>query len=132
MNILDKINDVGNRLSEQNWDELSKYKMSVSGPDIEWIIVGSKDVGDYRLWFSFAITERGKSQTLKILLFNHCRYDKPICIYQKMVVCTSRTIKSAIDKLNAVLGAFKENHHETGGYQLDTQELADVLKKAIK
>ena len=38
MNILDKINDVWyNRLCEQKWDELSKYKMSISGPDIEWI-----------------------------------------------------------------------------------------------
>ena len=95
MRILEKINDVGNRLSEQKWDELSKYKMSISGPDIEWIIAGSKSIGDYKLWFFFSITEQGKVQTLKILLFNHCRYDKPVCIYQKLVSCTNRTIKLA-------------------------------------
>ncbi len=132
MNILEKINDVGNRLSEQNWDELSKYKMSISGPDVEWIIAGSKGIGDCKLWFSFSITEHGKNQTLKILLFNHCRYDKPVCIYQKVVCCTNRTIKSAIETLNTVLGAFSENYHETGCYQLGISELADVLKKAIR
>ena len=132
MRILEKINDVGNRLSDQKWDELSKYKMSISGPDIEWIIAGSKDIGDYRLWFSFSVTERSNSQTLKILLFNHCRYDKPVCIYQKLVICTNRTIKSAIEKLNTVLDVFSENYHETGCYQLGISELADVLKKAIR
>lgn len=67
MNVLEKINDVGNKLSEQKWDELSKYKMAISGPDIEWIIAGSKSIGDYKLWFSFSITEHGKGQTLKVL-----------------------------------------------------------------
>lgn len=132
MKILEKINDVGNRLSEQKWDELSKYKMSISDPDIEWIIAGSKDIGDYRLWFSFSITERGKGQTLKILLFNHCCYDKPVCICQKLVICNNRTINSAIEKLNAVLDAFSENYHETGCYQPDISELATILKKSIK
>jgi len=132
MSVLEKINDVGNKLSEQKWDELSKYKMSISGPDIEWIIAGSKSIGDYKLWFSFSITEHGKVQTLKILLFNHCRYDKPVCIYQKLVICTNRTIKSAIEKLNTVLDVFSENYHETGCYQLSVQELTDVLKKAIR
>ena len=98
----------------------------------EWIIVGSKDIGDYKLRFSFSITERGKGQTLKILLFNHCRYDKPVCIYQKLVSCTNRTIKSAIEKLNTVLDVFSENYHETGCYQLGISELADVLKKSIR
>lgn len=132
MNIFEKINDFGNRLSEQDWDELSKYKMSISGPDVERIIVGAKDIGNYKLWFSFSITEHGKNQTLKILLFNRFNFDKPMCIYQKVVCCTNRTIKSAIEKLNTVLGAFSENYHETGCYQLSTQELADVLKKSIK
>ena len=132
MRTLEKINDIGNRLSEQKWDELSKYKMSISGPDVEWIIAGSKDIGDYRLWFSFSITEQSKGQTLKILLFNRFYYDKPVCIYQKLVICTSRTIKSAIEKLNTILETFKENYHETGCYQLSVQELTDVLKKAIR
>ena len=132
MRILEKINDVGNRLSVQKWDELSKYKMSISGPDIEWIIAGSKSIGDYKFWFSFSITEQGKVQTLKILLFNHCRYDKPVCIYQKLVSCTNKTIKLAIEKLNTVLEVFSENCHETGCYQLGIPELADVLKKAIR
>ena len=132
MRTLEKINDIGNRLSKQKWDELSKYKMSISGPDVEWIIAGSKDIGDYRLWFSFSITEQSKGQTLKILLFNHCRYDKPVCICQKLVSCTNRTIKSAIEKLNTVLEVFSENYHETGCYQLGISELAEVLKKAIR
>lgn len=132
MNILDKINDVGNRLSEQKWDELSKYKMAISGPDVERIVVGAEDIGNYKLWFSFSITEHGKNQTLKILLFNRFCFDKPMCIYQKIVVCNNRTIKSAIDKLNTVLEVFSENYHETGCYQLSVQELTDVLKKAIR
>lgn len=132
MSILEKINDIYYRLVEQNWDELSKYKMSISGPDIEWIIAGSKSIGDYKLWFSFSITEHGKGQTLKVLLFNHCRYDKPVCICQKLVSCNNRTIKSAIEKLNTVLGAFSENYHKTGCYQLGISELAEVLKKAIR
>ena len=132
MNILDKINDIGNRLSEQKWDELSKYKMAISGPDVERIVVGAKDIGNYKLWFSFSITEQGKNQTLKILLFNRFRFDKPMCVYQKIVVCNNRTIKSAIDKLNTVLVAFSENYHETGCYQLGISELAEVLKKAIR
>ena len=131
MNILDKINDVGNRLSEQNWDELSKYKMAISGPDVEWIITGLKYIGDYKVRFSFSITEQSNRQELKIMLLN--RYSIGImCIYEKTVVCNNRTINSAIGKLNAVLEAFKENHQETGCYQLSTQELADVLKKATK
>lgn len=131
MNILEKINDVGNRLSEQKWDELSKYKMSISGPDIEWIITGLKSIGDYKVRFSFAITEQSKRQELKIMLLN--RYSIGTrCIYEKTVVCNNRTINSAIGKLNAVLEAFMENHQETGCYQLGTQELADVLKKSIR
>ena len=131
MRILEKINDVGNRLSEQKWDELSKYKMSISGPDIEWIIAGSRSIEDYKVRFSFSITEHSKRQELKIMLLN--RYSIGTrCIYEKTVVCNNRTINSAIEKLNAVLEAFSENCHETGCYQLSTQELADVLKKASK
>lgn len=131
MRILEKINDVGNRLSEQKWDELSKYKMAISGPDVEWIITGLKYIGDYKVRFSFSITEQSKRQELKIMLLS--RYSiGTMCIYGKTVVCSSRTINSAIEKLNAVLETFKENCNETGCYQLSTQELVDVLKKAIK
>ena len=131
INILDKINDVGNRLSEQKWDELSKYKMAISGPDVEWIITGLKYIGDYKVRFSFSITEHSKRQALKIMLLN--RYSiGTVCIYEKTVVCNNRTINSSIEKLNTVLYAFKENYHETGCYQLGTQELADVLKKSIR
>lgn len=131
MNILEKINDIGNRLSEQKWDELSKYKMSISGPDVEWIITGLKYIGDYKVRFSFSITEHSKRQELKIMLLN--RYSiGTMCIYEKTVVCNNRTINSAIEKLNTVLEAFMENHQETGCYQLGTQELADVLKKSIR
>lgn len=113
MNILEKINDVGNRLSEQNWDELSKYKMSISGPDVEWIITGLKYIGDYKVRFSFSIAEHSKRQALKIMLLS--RYSiGTMCIYEKTVVCNNRTINSAIEKLNAILEAFKENYHETG------------------
>lgn len=132
MNSLDKINDVWyNRLCEQKWDELSKYKMPISGPDIEWIITGLKSIGDYKVRFSFSITEQSKRQELKIILLN--RYSiGTMCIYEKTVVCSNRTINSAIEKLNAVLEVFMENHQETGCYQLGTQELADVLKKSIR
>lgn len=131
MRILEKINDVGNRLSEQKWDELSKYKMSISGPDVEWIITGLKSIGNYKVRFSFSITEHSKRQELKIILLS--RYSiGTMCIYEKTVVCNNRTINSAIEKLNAVLETFMENHQETGCYQLGTQELADVLKKAIR
>lgn len=130
MNILEKMNDIGNRLSEQDWDELSKYKMSISGPDVEWIITGLKSIGDYKVRFSFSITEHSKRQELKIILLN--RYSIGTrCIYEKTVVCNNRTINSAIEKLNTVLEAFMENHQETGCYQLSTQELADVLKESI-
>jgi len=132
MNSLDKINDVWyNRLCEQDWDELSKYKMSISGPDIEWIITGLKSIGDYKVRFSFSITEQSKRQELKIMLLN--RYSiGTMCIYEKTVVCNNRTINSAIERLNTVLETFKENYHETGCYQLSVQELTDVLKKAIR
>lgn len=131
MKTLEKINDVGNRLSEQKWDELSKYRMPISGPDVEWIITGLKYIGDYKVRFSFSITEHSKRQELKIMLLN--RYSVgTMCIYEKTVVCNNRTINSAIEKLNTVLEAFKENYHETGCYQLGTQELADVLKKSIR
>ena len=131
MKTLEKINDVGNRLSEQKWDELSKYKMPISGPDVEWIITGLKYIGDYKVRFSFSITEHSKRQELKIMLLN--RYSVgTMCIYEKTVVCSNRTINSAIEKLNTVLETFMENCHETGCYQLSTQELADVLKKSIK
>lgn len=131
MKTLEKINDVGNRLSEQKWDELSKYKMPISGPDVEWIITGLKYIGDYKVRFSFSITEHSKRQELKIMLLN--RYSiGTMCIYEKTVVCSNRTINSAIEKLNAVLEAFMENHQETGCYQLGISELADVLKKAIR
>ena len=132
MNSLDNINDVWyNRLCEQKWDELSKYKMSISGPDIEWIITGLKSIGDYKVWFSFSITEHSKRQELKIMLLN--RYSiGTMCIYEKTVVCSNRTINSAIEKLNTVLETFMENHQETGCYQLGIQELADVLKKSIR
>ena len=132
MNILEKVNDIYYTLIEQDWDELSKYKMAISGPDVERIVVGAKDIGNYKLWFSFSITEQSKAQTLKILLFNRFRFDKPVCIYQKLVSCNNRTIKSAIEKLNTVLGAFSENYRETGCYQLGISELADVLKKSIR
>ena len=49
MTILEKMNDIGNRLSEQDWDELSKYKMSISGPDVEWIITSLRHIGDYKV-----------------------------------------------------------------------------------
>ena len=131
MNILEKINDIGNRLSEQKWDELSKYKMPISGPDVEWIITGLKYIGDYKVRFSFSITEHSKRQELKIMLLNRysigTRY-----IYEKTVVCNNRTINSAIGKLNIVLETFMENHQETGCYQLGISELVDVLKKAIR
>lgn len=131
MNILEKINDVGNRLSEQSWDELSKYKMAISGPDVEWIITGLKYIGDFKVRFSFSITEQSSRQELKIMLLN--RYSiGTMCIYEKTVVCNNRTINSAIEKLNTVLETFIENCNETGCYQLSTQELADVLKKSIK
>lgn len=132
MNVLEKINDVWyNRLCEQKWDELSKYKMSISGPDIEWIITGLKSIGDYKVRFSFSITEQSERQELKVMLFS--RYSiGTMRIYEKTVVCNNRTINSAIEKLNTVLEAFKENYHETGCYQLSTQELVDVLKKSIK
>lgn len=131
MKTLEKINDVGNRLSEQKWDELSKYKMPISGPDVEWIITGLKYIGDYKVRFSFSIAEHSKRQELKIMLLN--RYSVgTMCIYEKTVVCSNRTINSAIEKLNAVLEAFMENLQETGCYQLGTQELADVLKKSIR
>jgi hypothetical protein len=131
MRILEKINDVGNRLSEQKWDELSKYKMAISGPDVEWIITGLKSIGNYKVRFSFSITEHSKRQELKIILLS--RYSiGTMCIYEKTVVCSNRTINSAIGKLNAVLEVFMENHQEIGCYQLGTQELADVLKKSIR
>lgn len=130
MRILEKINDVGNRLSEQKWDELSKYKMAISGPDVEWIITGLKSIGNYKVRFSFSITEHSKRQELKIILLS--RYSiGTMCIYEKTVVCNNRTINSAIGKLNDILEAFKENYHETGCYQLSVQELTDVLKKSI-
>lgn len=126
MNILEKINDVGNKLSEQKWDELSKYKMSISGPDVEWIITGLKSIGNYKVRFSFSITEHSKRQELKIILLS--RYSiGTMCIYEKTVVCSNRTINSAIEKLNTVLEAFKENYHETGCYQHGTQELAERM-----
>ena len=125
MNILEKIDDIYYKLVEQDWDELSKYKMAISGPDVEWIITGLKYIGDYKVRFSFSITEHSKRQELKIMLLN--RYSIGTrCIYEKTVVCNNRTINSAIGKLNTVLGAFTDNH------QLDTQELADMLKKSIK
>jgi hypothetical protein len=131
MNVLEKINDVGNKLSEQKWDELSMYKMSISGPDVEWIITGLKYIGDYKVRFSFSITEHSKRQALKIMLLN--RYSiGTVCIYEKTVVCNNRTINSAIGKLNAGLEAFSENCNETGCYQLGISELVDVLKKAIR
>lgn len=131
MRILEKVNDVGNRLSEQKWDELSKYKMAISGPDVEWIITGLKSIGNYKVRFSFSITEHSKRQELKIILLS--RYSiGTMCIYEKTVVCNNRTIDSAIGKLNAILEAFKENYHETGCYQPGTQELVDVLKKSIR
>lgn len=131
MRILEKINDVGNRLSEQKWDELSKYKMAISGPDVEWIITGLKSIGNYKVRFSFSITEHSKRQELKIMLLS--RYSiGTMCIYEKTVVCNNRTINSAIGKLNAILEAFKENYHETGCYQPVTQGLVDVLKKSIR
>lgn len=131
MHILDKINDIGNRLSEQEWDELSKYKMHISGPDIEWIITGLKSIGNYKVRFSFSITEHSKRQELKIMLLN--RYSiGTVCIYEKTVVCNNRTINSAIEKLNAALEAFSENCNETGCYQLGISELVDVLKKSIR
>ena len=118
-------------MSEQKWDELSKYKMSISGPDIEWIITGLKSIGNYKVRFSFSITEHSKRQELKIMLLN--RYSiGAMCIYQKVVVCGNRTINSAIEKLNAVLEAFMVNHQETGCYQLGISELVDVLKRAIR
>lgn len=132
MNILEKINDIGNRLSEQDWDELSKYKMSISGPDVEWIITGLKYIGDYKVRFSFSITEHSKCQELRILLFGRYIVGEPVCIYEKIVVCNNKTINLAIGKLNVVLEAFIENCNETGCYQLGTQELADMLKKSIK
>lgn len=131
MRILEKINDAGNRLSEQKWDELSKYKMAISGPDVEWIITGLKSIGNYKVRFSFSITEQSKRQELKIMLLNQYSIGT-MCIYEKTVVCNNRTINSAIEKLNTVLEAFKENCHEAGFYQLGTQELADVLKKSIR
>lgn len=131
MRILEKINDVGNRLSEQKWDELSKYKMAISGPDVEWIITGLKSIGNYKVRFSFSLTEHSKRQELKIMLLN--RYSiGTMRIYEKTVVCNNRTINSAIGKLNAILEAFKENYRETGCYQPGTQELVDVLKKSIR
>lgn len=131
MRILEKINDVGSRLSEQKWDELSKYKMAISGPDVEWIITGLKSIGDYKVRFSFSITEHSKRQELKIMLLN--RYSiGTMGIYEKTVVCNNRTIDSAIGKLNAILETFTENYHETGCYQPGTQELVDVLKKSIR
>lgn len=131
MRILEKINDIGNRLSEQKWDELSKYKMAISGPDVEWIITGLKSIGDYKVRFSFSITEHSKRQELKIILLS--RYSiGTMCIYEKTVVCNNRTINSAIGKLNIVLETFMENHQETGCYQLGISELVDVLKKAIR
>lgn len=131
MKTLEKINDVGNRLSEQKWDELSKYKMAISGPDVEWIITGLKYIGDYKVRFSFSITEHSKRQELKIMLLN--RYSVgTMCIYEKTVVCSNRTINSAIEKLNAVLETFSENCQETGCSQLGISELVEVLKKSIK
>ena len=131
MNILEKINDIYYTLVEQDWDELSKYKMAISGPDVEWIITGLKYIGDYKVRFSFSITEHSKRQELKIMLLS--RYSVgAMCIYEKTVVCNNRTINSAIGKLNTVLETFMENHQETGCYQLGTQELADVLKKSIR
>lgn len=131
MNILEKIDDIYYKLVEQDWDELSKYKMAISGPDVEKIITGLKYIGDYKVRFSFSITEHSKRQELKIMLLN--RYSiGTMCIYEKTVVCNNRTINSAIEKLNTVLWAFKENYHETGCYQLSVQELTDVLKKAIR
>lgn len=131
MRILEKINDVGNRLSEQKWDELSKYKMAISDPDVEWIITGLKSIGNYKVMFSFSITEHSKRQELKIMLLS--RYSVgTVCIYEKTVVCNNRTINSVIEKLNAVVESFIENCNETGCYQLSVQELTDVLKKAIK
>lgn len=131
MRILEKINDVGNRLSEQKWDELSKYKMAISGPDVEWIITGLKSIGNYKVRFSFSITEHSKRQELKIILLSQYSIGT-MCIYEKTVVCNNRTINSAIEKLNAGLEAFNENHQETGCYQLGISELVDVLKKAIR
>lgn len=131
MRTLEKINDVGNRLSEQKWDELSKYKMAISGPDVEWIITGLKSIGNYKVRFSFSITEHSKRQELKIILLS--RYSiGTMCIYEKAVVCNNRTINSAIGKLNIVLETFMENHQETGCCQLGISELVDVLKKAIR
>lgn len=131
MNISEKINDIYYKLVEQDWDELSNYKMAISGPDTEWIITGLKYIGDYKVRFSFSITEHSKRQELKIMLLN--RYSVgTMYIYEKTVVCNNRTINSAIEKLNTVLEAFKENYHEAGCYQLGTQELADVLKKSIR
>ena len=131
MNILEKIDDIYYKLVEQDWDELSKYKMAISGPDVEKIITGLKYIGDYKVRFSFSITEHSKRQELRIMLLN--RYSiGTMCIYEKTVVCNNRTINSAIEKLNTVLEAFKENYHETGCYQLSVQELVDVLKKSIR
>lgn len=132
MNILEKINDVYYRLTEQDWDELSKWKMPISCSDVERIITGSRCIGNYKVRFSFSITEHSKHQELRILLFGRYIVGEPICIYEKAVVCNDRTINSAIEKLNTVLETFMENCHETGCYQLSTQELADVLKKSIK
>ena len=125
MNILEKINDVGRRLSEQDWDELSKWKMS-SCSDVEWIITGSRGIGDYKVRFSFSFTEQSNHQELRILLFGRYIVGEPICIYEKTVVCNDRTIISAIEKLNVVLNVFSDC------YQLSTQELADILKKSAK
>lgn len=127
MNILEKINDVGRRLSEQDWNELSKWKMPISCSDVEWIITGSRGIGDYKIRFSFSITEQSKRQELRVLLFGRYIVGEPVCFYEKSVVCNDRTINSAIEKLNTVLETFIENCH-----QLGTQELVDMLKKSIK
>ena len=96
MNILEKINDVGSRLSEQDWNELSKWKMSISRSDVEWIITGSRGIGDYKVRFSFSITEQSKRQELRILLFGRYIVGEPICIYEKTVACNNRTVKDCI------------------------------------
>ena len=131
MNILENINDVYYRLTEQEWDELSKWKMPVSWSDVERIITGSRCIGNYKVRFSFSITEQSKRQELRILLFGRYIVGEPICIYEKTVVCNDRTINSSIEKLNTVLETFSENCKETGCSQLGISELVDMLKKSI-
>lgn len=132
MNILEKINNIGNRLSEQRWDTVDRNWIPV-GSGVKSIIYSSRVIGGYELILVISGVENNTELTVKLMLSKHLSFETTASIYiihKEGLEQAPEILFPEIEKANKILEEF-ERKCPKEGFTIGLEELANLLQEEM-